>query len=170
MSREVFVISDTHFGHENIIRYCDRPFSSAEEMDEYMVQEWNRLVKPGDRVYHLGDVYMGCTAEYADKLLGRLNGQKRLILGNHDDGKDPVLHKHFRKIYVWKMFKEESLLASHVPVHPSTLNEGPGDLVNVHGHIHSNKSPENRYVNACVEHWGYRPVHLEEIRQVAEGM
>lgn len=168
---EIFVISDTHFGHENIIKYCDRPFHSTGEMDEKMIENWNRVVSPQDKVYHLGDVYMG-SQENASKVLPRLNGKKRLILGNHDDGKDKLLHIHFQKISMWRIFKEFGLLLTHVPVHESNIssigkkNDGTPyhELTNVHGHIHTNPSPKGRYRCVCVEQIDYTPVNIEKLR------
>lgn len=173
MTKNLWVISDTHFGHENIIKYCDRPFKDSKEMDECIVSNWNEIVKPGDKVYHLGDVYMGQrtkkTDDYWNWFFARLNGQKRLILGNHDDGKDPNLHAHFRKINIWRMFRDLGLLLTHVPVHPLTLGENdrqdqPRRLKNIHGHIHQNNAYSPMYVNVCVEKTGYKPVNLEELK------
>ena len=73
----LFVISDTHFGHANIIKYCNRPFSSVEEMNERMIENWNSVVTVQDHVYHLGDVYFG---NETSNFFHRLNGKKRLIL------------------------------------------------------------------------------------------
>src|SRR5688572_21270703 len=100
---EIWVISDTHFNHENIIKYCGRPFKDAKSMNECMVERWNETVKPQDKVYHLGDVYMGggFDREHTLNLLCNLNGKKRLILGNHDNGKDQILQRVFQKIDVW---------------------------------------------------------------------
>ncbi len=160
--RNIWVISDTHFGHSNIIRYCGRPFNDAKEMDEKLVENWNSVVKDEDIVYHLGDVYMGVSGRDA---LSKLKGRKRLILGNHDDGKDQFLHKSFQKIMVWRMFPEFGLLLTHVPVHYSTLGEdGKRILTNVHGHIHQNKSPMGRYRNVSVEQINYTPINIEELR------
>ena len=88
--RDIWLISDTHFGHENILGFRhggrDGPlirgsrFSSVEEMDEAMIENWNKTVKPGDKIYHLGDVFFGPKDEFIKKWK-RLNGQKRLILG-----------------------------------------------------------------------------------------
>lgn len=182
VNRNIWVISDTHFNHENIIKFCNRPFESAKEMNEQMVEKWNSVVKPQDKVYHLGDVYMGggFGREYTAKLLSSLNGHKRLILGNHDNGKDQVLQKYFEKIDVWRMFPEFGLLLTHVPVHKSALTRGMNDrpkdltevmlnkevsyLKNVHGHIHDNKSPSEHHQCVCVEHINYQPINIENLR------
>lgn len=135
-------------------------------MDEMLIHNWNKVIKPTDKVYHLGDVYFG---ERGRACLPRLNGHKRLILGNHDNGKDQHLQKYFEKIDVWRMFSEFNLLLTHVPVHISTITEGtnrrgqPKQLVNVHGHIHQNKSPKGPYLCLCVEQINYTPVHIEDV-------
>lgn len=78
-----FFISDTHFGHANIIRFCDRPFGSVEEMNETLIHNWNNVVGEDDTVYHLGDVALGKWAEW-DGILSQLNGYKVLVVGNHE--------------------------------------------------------------------------------------
>ena len=161
-TRDIFVISDTHFGHSNIIKYCNRPFSSSDEMDELMVQNWNSVVKQNDIVYHLGDVYFSLSNINWQH---RLNGRKRLILGNHDNGKDNVLHQMFEKIMIWRMFPEFGLLLTHVPVHPETIVEGKAKCsLNVHGHIHEKDAYSKQYVNVSVEKINYTPVSIETLR------
>jgi calcineurin-like phosphoesterase family protein len=158
MRRNIWIISDTHFGHENIIKYCDRPFANVDEMDKVMVANWNDTVKEEDIVYHLGDVYFR-----KSWMLPLLKGRKRLILGNHDNGKDQNLLDHFQKILVWRMFPEFGLLLTHVPVHESVVN-GEKCPVNVHGHIHNNREIfDKRYKNVSVEMIDYRPVNIEEL-------
>lgn len=78
----IYFIADTHFGHENVIRFCDRPFSSADDMDEAMIANWNARVRGNDTVYILGDMFFRSTN--AEAILQRLRGKKRLIVGNHD--------------------------------------------------------------------------------------
>lgn len=167
----IWVISDTHFGDEDIIGYCGRPFVDTFEMDAHMIDRWNSVVKPEDKVYHLGDVYMGSKGN-AVECLKRLHGKKRLVLGNHDDIFDGVLQKFFKKITVWRIFKEYGLLMTHVPVHENNISEigkkNDGTpyhrLTNIHGHIHQNKSPEGRYRCVCVEQIDYTPVNIDELR------
>src|SRR5690606_39140538 len=170
---DIWLISDTHFGHENIIKYCDRPFKNIDHMDEEMIERWNSVVQPGDKVYHLGDVYMG-SGDRAWKILRRLHGKKRLIVGNHDNLRSKVLFDNFQKIYMWRVFKEFGLLLTHVPVHPSNISEigkkNDGTpyhkLTNIHGHIHNNPSPEGNYRCVCVEQINYTPVNIEELRTI----
>lgn len=155
--RDIWVISDTHFGHRNIIGYCNRPFADENEMNEAMIERWNSVVKDGDIVYHLGDVYFG----EQGRILHKLKGRKRLVIGNHDVGKDQYLLQNFNKIMAWRMFPEYGLLLTHVPVHPNSLFKVSK---NVHGHIHNQLIDDERYVNVSVEQINYTPVHIETLK------
>ena len=166
---DIWVISDTHFNHANILNFKDkydkpiRPFQSVHDMNETMINNWNALVKPGDKVYHLGDVLFGSKLEFPS-LWSRLKGRKRLVVGNHDDINYLSGGKFFDKVTLWRRF--EHLLFTHVPVHPSTLTESRFDkkqMINVHGHIHQNKSPDGPYKCVCVEQTYYKPIHIEEL-------
>lgn len=163
---EKWFISDTHFFHENIITYCGRPFKDAQQMNEFMINEWNKVVMPGDKVYHLGDVACGYGGDdqVVGNLLSRLNGKKRLIVGNHDNIKSPSLHRHFEKIELWCGRKEWGFTCSHIPLPLEHLRDG---LFCVHGHIHNALKEDPHYINVCVEHHLYAPVHIDEIlRQI----
>ena len=76
-------IADTHLGHFNILRFCNRPFKTIEEHDETIINNWNSVVRPDDTVYHLGD-FAFRSARDPNQYAKRLNGKKFLILGNHD--------------------------------------------------------------------------------------
>ena len=78
----IYFTADTHFGHENVIRFCSRPFSCAAEMDEALIENWNSRVKGNDTVYVLGDMFF--RSVNFEEILKRLKGKKRLIVGNHD--------------------------------------------------------------------------------------
>ncbi|QGH74700.1 metallophophesterase [Bacteriophage DSS3_PM1] len=181
-SRNYWVISDTHFGHENILTFKDsvgkpqRPFKTVEEMNEYMVDRWNSVVAPGDYVYHLGDVFFGPKEDFS-LVWSRLKGKKRLIVGNHDDipwlvtNRDKNNAKFFQKIALWRMLKDFNALLTHVPVDPSTVREKRFEgvrMLNVHGHIHSNPSPTWDHYCVSVEQINYTPMNLEEIRDIAK--
>lgn len=170
---DIWVTSDTHFGHHNIIDYCDRPFKNAQHMNEMILNLWNETVKPGDKVYHLGDVYFSGNFgnDYWKEFFPKLNGKKRLILGNHDSGEDQILRANFKKMNSWQQFGEHGLLLTHVPVHPSSLketfrNNKKQKWMNIHGHTHLNGEPDGdtkNYKCVCVELTNYKPVHIEEL-------
>lgn len=165
--RDMWFISDTHFNHTNILRFEDDngdrirgQFDSIQDMNETIIANWNSVVKDGDLVYHLGDVFFGAVEEYHE-INSRLNGRKRLIVGNHDGIVGIVQRKFFQKIQMWRMFPEHGILLTHVPVHESTLFKK--SLTNVHGHIHQNCSPTEYHINVSVEVRDYTPVHLDEL-------
>lgn len=169
--RNIFVISDTHFGHSNIIKYCNRPFKDTDEMDQTLIDNWNKVVKDGDIVYHLGDVFFGKHEQkYGHLLKNVLKGSKRLVVGNHDDLKSKYLMESFQKVMLWRNFSEFGLLFTHVPVHESSLYRGstgnekdPPRLTNVHGHIHEKDSPSKNHINVSVEKINYTPIHIEDL-------
>lgn len=160
----IWVISDTHFSHANILTFRNpdgtlmRPFVSVEEMDETIIERWNKVVRTSDHVYHLGDVTM---KRPALKQMERLNGHHRLVFGNHDI----FDYKSYTEVGFEKLMGSRvlnNMLFTHIPVHPESLGRF---RANVHGHIHSN-NPEGlgeRYVNVCVEVINYTPLTLEEI-------
>jgi calcineurin-like phosphoesterase family protein len=181
MTKDIWVISDTHFNHANILNFVDsrtgfpvRPgFTDVDHMNEFMIEMWNQRVKPGDKVYHLGDVFMG-DKEAFKTLWPRLNGSKNLIVGNHDDIKFLASGGFFKKVQMWRQFTEYNLLLSHVPLHEMSASRGRPDaqklMVNIHGHIHQNPSPPGRYINVCVEAIEYTPVHIETLAAKAKKM
>jgi calcineurin-like phosphoesterase family protein len=152
----IFLVSDTHFSHANIIQYGERPFVSVEEMDEHLVSNWNAVVRPQDHVYHLGDVAL---RKPHLAIVKRLIGKKRLIMGNHDifEVKD-YLAAGFQKIMALRVL--DGCLLSHIPVHPSSLGRF---RANIHGHIHQNKGYGFPFINMSVEVIGYTPVALETV-------
>lgn len=166
---DIWVISDTHFNHTNILNFKDpqgnpvRDFKDVDHMNQTMVDNWNRVVKPGDKVYHLGDVFFGSKDDFK-KLWPRLNGKKRLIVGNHDDIKFLSSGGFFSKVYMWRVFSEFGLILTHTPQHQSALTGKRATLLNVHGHIHKNPSPEGPYKCVCVEQVDYTPVNIEDLR------
>lgn len=78
-----YFTSDLHLGHRNIIRLCNRPFATIEEMDETLIRNWNAKVTNGDTVYILGDLLFR-NEKPAEEYLKQLKGKKHLIIGNHD--------------------------------------------------------------------------------------
>jgi len=176
----VFLVSDTHFGHEKcctVFKRVDgnplRPFASAEEMDETMIALWNERVRPSDKVYHLGDVVI--SRKYL-KTLSRLNGDKVLIRGNHDIFHLEDYLEHFRDVRGYHVMN--GLILSHIPVHESSLGRFG---CNIHGHLHANRvmkargvdvrtgeilysdEIDPRYWCACVEQTDFAPILFEDV-------
>jgi calcineurin-like phosphoesterase family protein len=153
----VFLISDTHFGHTNIIKYCDRPFASADDMDEALVENWNATVGPYDKVYHLGDVAM---SHKKLPILERLNGTKILIKGNHDIFALKYYTPYFKDIRA--THELGGLILSHIPLHESESRRFSG---NVHGHLHEKTLKQLWYRNVSVEQINYTPISLDQVLQ-----
>lgn len=156
---QVFLTSDTHFFHKKILEFerAARPFSSVEEMNEVLIDNWNSVVTKRDTVWHLGDVCFGKIENL--EILSRLNGTKNLILGNHDQHGIHNYLRYFRKIEAAK--KYDGYLWTHIPVHPGQFYRFIG---NVHGHLHSGKIEDPRYVCVSVERYNLAPIAWEEIK------
>lgn len=154
-----WIIADTHFFHANIGQYCDRP----DGWQNFILENWNRFIQPGDIVFHLGDLALG-KKEDAESLIPLLNGKLYLMRGNHDRRGKAFYDKlgitlapdPFQMIYSKKL----RLVFSHRPIVP--LDPG---ILNLHGHIHNNPAPELglRYINMSIEVREYRPWRLSEI-------
>lgn len=167
---DIWFISDTHFFHSNMLKFLDaegkrfRPFNYVEEMNELIVKNWNDRIRPQDHVWHLGDVTWRYDGPF-NSLMSRLQGHKRMLLGNHDKlraGGGSLL-RWFQKIELWRGFKEHNFTCSHIPLRLDSLRDG---AFNVHGHIHQNMLADPHYINVCVEHTNWGPVHLDEIIRI----
>jgi len=148
---KVFFTSDTHFCHTNIISFCNRPYESADEMNEGLISNWNSVVGKEDHIYHLGDVGMGGPAEKIITCVQRLNGKKFLIEGNHDN--KLTKNEDFRKEWEWiKSYYEfiyrehdtgtkQLVVMSHYPFR--SWNGSHRGSFALSGHTH-NSLPESR--------------------------
>ncbi len=136
-----WITSDIHFSHRRIMDYCpaSRAFSSVEAMDEAIVDRWNSLVSEGDLTYILGDVAF-CSAKKATEFLKRLNGDKVLILGNHDKSlnKSADFKQCFKSIHEYLEIEVEGtkVVLFHYPIY-SWNGMYRGSLC-LHGHTHGN--------------------------------
>lgn len=157
MSTKVFVIGDTHFGHSKILEFEKehRPFSSIEEHNEKLIANWNSVVSKNDVVWHLGDVLFG---ESSFNILRRLNGTKHLVMGNHDVYPMEKYKEFFNKVV--GAIKLRDFIFTHIPVHPSQFFRFRG---NIHGHMHSSKLDDKRYINVSAEQIDLTPKLLDLI-------
>lgn len=160
---DIWFISDTHFGHENILKFKKndgtplRAFSSIDEHDWTIINNWNKLVKPQDKAYILGDIVIN--KKHLLKLKS-MNGHLRLVRGNHDIEDTKVWMEYFEEIYGVRVFSKEGFVCSHIPIHKECMSRWK---VNVHGHLHGNTLPDKQYMSVCCEQVNYTPVHMDEI-------
>jgi calcineurin-like phosphoesterase family protein len=151
---KLHVISDTHFGHENVAKH--RGFSCAQEMDEHIIENWNKTVSKKDVIWLLGDI----TMEKGDySILSRLNGMLKFVLGNHDQP------NHTKRLLEYSgslagAIKLRDCIFTHIPIHPQEFRKFK---FNIHGHVHHNTVPDNRYINVCCEAIGYTPAEIDKL-------
>lgn len=157
---KTFFISDTHFNHNNIIRYCNRPFSSVQDMNEEIIQNWNSRVKKEDIVWFLGDFTLGHDKEVIKNLFMQLNGQIHMIRGNHDK----LTKKDYLECGV-VFFSDTSVILknhfilSHEPIEEKT------EYFNIFGHVHSSPLYATKTAVAqcvCVERQNYTPITIKD--------
>lgn len=172
---KTFIISDTHFYHHNIIKYCNRPFHGENHMNEVMIENWNSVVSPKDRVIHVGDFCFGDQFK-AELILNRLQGNILLCRGNHD-----------KKLWKWYLGHGHEQKCRVLPVESTCVDSGigpiwishyPEDVRNgaplntikfkhvmghIHGHIHDRITKDPTKFNACVEYLNYTPIELEAV-------
>ena len=191
-TEKTFFVSDTHFGHTNIIKYCNRPFNNADEMDAALIKNWNAKVPKDGIVYHLGDFAWG-SINYWEKIREQLNGEIILIYGNHDE-------KYLNNKLMYKLFKEvtpqKKIWINKIPIYMNHYPflcfggsyKGLNATWQLFGHVHSNPRSEEgldhkRLVNCFptqydvgVDNNNFTPISFDELhsyinnRQMSLGM
>lgn len=154
--------SDTHFGHSRVIEYCNRPFSSVDEMDAAMVQLWNERVHPEDRVYHLGDFAFRGT-DFISAKVRELNGRIVLVRGNHDQ----KTRGAYLKAGMEEVFNDWAVIDLGLPCGELLLRHRPdyehvGFQVHLCGHVHEKWKRQGNVVNVGVDVWKFRPISIDE--------
>ena len=154
---QVHVISDLHFSHKNMAIH--RGFKDEVEHDNYIIEKWNSVVLKRDTVWILGDITMEKTSPY--NLLDKLNGFKKVVLGNHDKPQHvQELLKHVN--CVCGMITYKGFIMSHCPIHERELGRFG---INLHGHVHEKSLDDSRYINVSCEVVDYTPLNLDELKE-----
>lgn len=183
----VWFTADTHFFHRAMAATGKgwRPFATVEEHNEALIERWNKVVKPEDQVWHLGDVGMGPEMDILD-MVGRLNGSKHLVAGNHDKcwAGERDAHKHqglwmsfFDSVQSFarrRLDSNTNFLLSHFPYVGDHTEQQRYDqyrlrdqgLWLVHGHVHDAWKVQGRQLNVGVDVWDFAPVHLDQVVDV----
>ena len=172
--------SDTHFGHTNIIKYCDRPFKDVTQMNEELIRRWNETVPEDGIIFHLGDFCFGGSREWND-IMCRLHGKIYLILGNHD-------MKVIRQVHVGRFERITQQMSIRVGGQSIILNHNPflayggsyRDVWQLFGHVHSGPRSRTgldhprlnyllpRQYDVGVDNNDYRPVSFYEVKAKIE--
>jgi calcineurin-like phosphoesterase family protein len=149
---ETFFTSDNHFCHKNIIKYCARPFTDIEGMNNAMIEKWNKVVGPNDLVYHLGDFgFLGVSVGKA--ILSSLNGKKFLIIGNHDSSHKKMVEMGFADVFKSHLWNNWKL--THRPESGHVLC----------GHVHNHWRRIENTINVGVDIWDFTPRTFDELRK-----
>lgn len=152
----VFLISDTHFGHANILKYepCRSILGNTiEGHDECLIDNWNSVVNKKDTVWHLGDVLFGRSNL---TILPRLNGIKNLVLGNHDSLVKEFC-EYFNKV-ISSYNIRKGVILTHIPIHQNDRY-----TKNIHGHLHSKTINSTYHTCVSVEQINFKPIPLMEL-------
>lgn len=161
---KIYFTSDTHYNHYNIINYCNRPFESVFQMNETMIDRWNRVVNNEDTVYHLGDFAMG-NKIFVPQIVERLQGKIILIAGNHDSNyvkkyfEEHPKHEIHKKLYI--DYNGKSIELIHNPYHAA----GGVDYIFC-GHVHNSWSTKNKGI--MIEGYNAKEDHDESVKAVAD--
>lgn len=155
----IWFTADTHFGHKNIIQFCDRPFSDIDEHDEHLIKSWNSKITPTDEVYHLGDFSL-CSKDRANEIASRLNGKIFFIRGNHDKAA-PVDRFEWVKDYHELKVNKQMFVLSHYA--HRVWNKSHYGSFHLFGHSHGDLPDFGTSTDVGVDRWNYAPVSLDEI-------
>ena len=172
----IWFISDTHFCDEDIMRFepiLPDGVHTRTDLDEYIIERWNSVVRPEDVVYHLGDVGKFSSEEDAEQIIKRLNGDKYLIMGNHDyeiprHVSTPVTLRNFWEYsgflmaYTNRFFLDEYTILTHQP--PQFPN---APYLWLFGHVHASQLYRTVTRNAicvCADRWNFTPVSIDTIQ------
>src|SRR6185312_5622328 len=174
---KTWLYSDPHFYHPGMVKFTNydgtkvRPWDDADKMTEDLIEWYNELVKDEDRVYILGDVAFSATN--MRNSVGRLNGRKVLVKGNHDPDKHRQMYMELFDD-VRAMVVRKGFIMTHIPIHPQSLGRWQ---LNIHGHLHGNTIKtgihpdldyeDKRYRCVCVEQTNFRPILLDDILKEA---
>jgi calcineurin-like phosphoesterase family protein len=172
----IYLIADTHFFHENIIRICSRPFDGLEDMHKTLIGNWNQVVQPEDEVWFLGDFVMGQRDRYRDWVMAsQLNGVKNMILGNHDYGfkvGNGKVDKESAVTY-WRecgfsfvsanpVVLEDYYILSHQPIIGLEQSQ---IMANIHGHTHNVSLTGGNYYNVSADAIDFKPIPFDRIKE-----
>ncbi len=167
-TQRVWIWSDQHFGHKNIIQYSNRPYPNVELMNECLWGNYRKIVQPDDIVIWGGDIAFG-NIQGVNEILNDLPGHNIHIIGNHDMSRNGkinglILDEQYPCLVldVDDAELEYQILLTHHP-----LTDVPDGCINIHGHCHQSPQLSDKHINVCVEHTNYAPISMKELTNKA---
>ena len=160
--KNIWFTADLHFGHKNVIGYCNRPFANVSEMNSKLIKNFNKTVGKNDIVYILGDLSF-LNTKSTKEIVSHLNGFKFLVKGNHD----PKTNTFYRKIGFIEVYDKPIILFNKYLLSHDIIQTN--DFINIHGHTH--QTVKNSVNNICVsvEMTDYKPISLDKINVLNNG-
>lgn len=155
--------ADTHFNHANIIKYCNRPFTTVTEMNKVMIDKWNSKVKPNDEVYHLGDFGFG----NLENIIKSLNGRKTLIIGSHD--RDTLKYASlFEEVTPLKEIynQKQCMVLCHYAMR--TWAKSHYNTWHLYGHSHGSLPPVGKSYDIGVDVTNFYPLTFYEVKDIMD--
>ena len=164
----IYYTSDSHIGHYNIIRLCNRPYATVEDMNADIIKKWNAKVKPNDDVYILGDMFFKYTdIQQVKDILNALNGKKHLIKGNHDNFlKQLRWQDYFEEVVYYKEISDNGRMVCMVHYPSEEWNGYYRNSYMLYGHVHNNEcdiKQHPRKFNVGVDVNDFEPKTLDEL-------
>lgn len=166
-----YFIADPHFGHKNILKLSNRPFDTIEEHDKTIIDNWNRVVKPTDEIYILGDLTMSRDGKNVNKLLSQLNGVKYLIKGNHEsyleDKNFDQSNYQWVKDYYEMNYQGVKFVLCHYPI--LEWNGFYRKSIHLYGHVHNTRQDyfesvlSERAKNVGVDIINFEPISIDTL-------
>lgn len=161
LNKKIWIWSDHHFNHENVIMYGKRPFSSLGDMHEKLIENYKNKTSKGDVCIFAGDVVFGSSKVFNNEILPLFNNTYNiLVIGNHDFDRKILKSLDFDEIHLILNFNinDKDFIISHYPFIIENI-----DFINIHGHIHNKESEYPHQFNVSLENINYEPILLNEI-------
>ena len=162
INKKIYFYADPHFGHKNVIKYCNRPFANVSEMNSTLIKNFNKTVEHDAIIYILGD-FSFLNTESTKQILKAMKGFKILVKGNHDPKPNSYYRKLvFSEVYDKPIIFKNKFILSHKPIDDRLYKDGC--FINIYGHLHNNaKNNDNMKFCCSVEMINYKPISFDDI-------
>lgn len=161
---DVWFTADTHFYHKNIIEYCNRPYINVEAMNEALIENWNKCVKPDDHIFHLGD-FAFANEFLTREIIKRLNGRIHIVVGNHDAKQEEAFKDYFETCERLQEIRvnAQTIVLCHFPLETWHWRNSGTWMLHGHEHGYRENLMQCKRMDVGVDPNGLRPVNIDEV-------